>query len=697
LNTFQFTTEHNPWFILIGIAVAAIVSILLYRKDKKLTETKKWLITTLTIFRFICIFIICILLLNPLIKSGVRIKEKPIIIFAQDNSQSVALNKDSLYYTTEYPDKVKNMLKKLKNKFDVQSYSFGEIVKQDLTFNYSNVQTDYSNLFDEITNRFYNRNVGAIILATDGIYNKGINPLFTTSKMQCPVYTVALGDTNAQADIILEKANHNTISYLGNEFPLEIIIKAQNLKSASSKLSVIHNGKVLHNQPIDINNDNFIKTIELSFKSEASGLQKYTVALSNVDNEISTVNNKTDIYIDVLDGKQKILMLAYAPHPDITAIKTCIELNQNYTVDQYIIDDFDKSIEKYNLIILHQLPATAQTKPGLLDRIKNSDIPILYIIGSNTSIKKINKTDCGLTINNTNGTLNESQATYNDAFMSFKLSEQTLDFLPQFPPLHTPFGNYKSNLSGKTFINQKIGKVKTEMPLIMFSENTNKKSGIICGEGIWKWSITDYKINSNRDVFNELINKTIQYLSIKVDKSFFRIKHENIFLENEAVIIDAELYNDNYELINDPELNIEILNKQNKKFNYTFNRTTNAYRLNAGQFPVGTFTYKCTVKVGDKIFSKTGEFNIRAIQSEYLNTVADHQLLNQLALNTGGRSYTPQNIDDLLQNIENRNDLKTISYYKENLKALINLKWLFFVIIGFITIEWFVRKYSGTY
>ncbi len=38
-------------------------------------------------------------------------------------------------------------------------------------------------------------NLGAVVLAGDGIYNQGVEPLFAASGLSVPIYTIALGDT----------------------------------------------------------------------------------------------------------------------------------------------------------------------------------------------------------------------------------------------------------------------------------------------------------------------------------------------------------------------------------------------------------------------------------------------------------------------------------------------------------------------
>lgn len=209
--------------------------------------------------------------------------------------------------------------------------------------------------------------------------------------------------------------------------------------------------------------------------------------------------------------------------------------------------------------------------------------------------------------------------------------------------------------------------------------------------------MADYSENQNHDVFDELINKIVQYLSVKVDKSHFRVLTKNNYYENEAVEFDAELYNDSYELINEPEVSMTIINSDNKKFPYVFNKTTNAYRLNAGILTVGDYRYEARVKTGDKILTEKGEFSVSSLQVESINTVADHQLLYNLAQQHMGEMVYKNELNQLEEMLINREDIKPVSYIQQKLNEMINLKWVFFLILVLLSFEWFIRKRSGAY
>lgn len=687
-------TESPSWFILFCLFAGALYALILYRKDKKFAEVNPWLIRLMTAFRFIVVTILCFLLLSPLLKTVSRTTEKPLIVIAQDNSESLVVSKDSSFYKKQYKADLQKLMDVLGEKYDVKLYSFADKIKElgsTDSLNFNEKQTDISALFDEIETRYSNRNLGAVILATDGLFNKGSNPVFTSDKIKIPVYTIALGDTTVKKDVILTKVDHNRLAYLGNEFPLEVVVNAKQLKGKSSTLTVSKNNAVLFTQVLNFNSDAFNVTVPLLLQAKETGLQHYSVRLSAVAEEMSTLNNYRDVFIDVLDARQKVLILSDAPHPDVAAIKQSIEANQNYEVESFTAENFDQSLKKYNLIILHSLPSSKNPATKLIADITAADLPVWSISGANTILRndlsilsKVNKT-------------NEVEPVLEENFPLFTISDELRKAIKDFPAVASPFGAAPSDNASNALFYQRIGIVDTKTPLMSFTSNAQVKSAIFTGEGIWRWRLQDFAANSNHTLFDEFISKTVQYLSVKVDKSFFKVVGKNNFFENEAIELEAEVYNESYELINDPEVNMVISNSANKKFNYTFSKTSNAYRLNAGMMPVGEYKYEAKVKVGTKVYAQKGEFSVTALQVELTNTVADHQLLYSLAKKHDGELVYPSQIESLAAKLMARDDIKTVSYSEKKLRDMINLKWIFFILMALLSLEWFMRKRNGAY
>ena len=693
----SLVTESPLWFSIFCLMAGMAYASLLYYRDTKLVEVKPWLKILLASLRFVVVTLLAFLLLSPLLKTIFREVEKPVIVVAQDNSESLVIGKDSSFYKKDYKEKLNSFIQKLSDKYEVRTYSFGDKISSTIPFDYSDKQTDISSLMDEIDTRYANRNLGAVVLCSDGLYNKGEDPVYASENIKAPVFTVALGDTTIKKDVVITKVRHNRMAYLGNTFPVEILLEAHQFKGKTANLTLSKNKESLFTQKVSFSSDKFSLTVPVQLLAKEKGMQRYRVTIDNLPAEVTYHNNSQDFFIEVVDGREKVLLLAAAPHPDIAAIKQAIESNENYELEVAFAADFNGVFNPYNLVILHQLPAENNTYPKLLADLSKAEVPLLYILGNQSNIAAFNALNTGLSIPDGHAKANEAEAAVDNAFTLFTLSEESRNYVAKLPPLLAPYGNYKMSNSTTVFLNQKIGTVQTNYPLVLFNEVNSRKTGVITKEGIWRWRLSDFEEHQNHNIFNELINKTVQYLSVKVDKSLFRILTKTNFFENEALQFDAELYNESYELINEPEVSIEIINSENKRFPFSFSKTATAYRLTSTAFPVGEYKYIATVKVGAKTLSQAGSFTVSPLVVESINTTANHQLLYNLAKQHNGEMYTPATLESLQNQLLQRDDIKPISYSEKKLKELINLKWVFFLLLMLLSLEWFLRKRNGGY
>ena len=693
----EFVFEYPIWFFIFCIAIGIIFSWLLYRKLNNFKDAKSWLTKLLFVLRFTSITVISFLLLSPLLKYVIREVDKPIIVFLQDNSASIIQRDNSKFYSTKYPEILAQLKNEFSENYQFDEYLFADKLLDSFKLDFSGKQTDIANAFSEINNAYINRNVGAIILASDGIINRGSNPVYLPNLTKAPIFTIALGDTTIQKDALIHKINHNQIAYLNNTFPIELIIDAKKLQGQNTELSILENGKKIITQNINIDNNNWFKTFPFLLKAENVGIQKYTVVLKPISGESTIINNQRDFYIDIIDSRQKILILGAAPHPDIAALKQAIQTNDNYEIQSFLIDNFNGDVKDYSLIILHQLPAKNNINNKLFADIGNYKIPAFFILGEQTSIGNLNTVQNIVQLTAPRENNNNVTPLLNEGFALFTLSDELVKSWKNIEELSAPFCNYKVLAGASVFLRQRIGSVNTEFPLLVFNSNDETKSGILLAEGIWKWRLQDYLINNNHKLFNEFVFKIIQYLSAKVEKKNLAIITKKSFFENENITFDAEVYNASYELVNDPEVFLSIIDSNKKKYAFTFSKTQNGYKLDAGIFPAGSYSYEAKVNISGKTFFDRGSFLIKPIIEEVINTTANHNLLKEIANKNNGEMVLPSNALALISKIKMREDIKPVSHSEIKLNEMINLKWLFFLILSLLSVEWFLRKRNGSY
>ena len=645
----------------------------LYRKEVLLKAKK--LKQLLFIIRTFFIALLAVLLLNPVVKSIHKTKHKPIVILAQDISESIP---DS------FALQILTQISKELTDFEVHEFSFSDKVNKGFSSDNSGLTTNYSNLFQDMNSRFANQNIAGLVLATDGLYNSGSNPLYD-NRINFPIYPIAQGDTLVKRDISIAKVLKNEIAFLGNTFPLEITLSAQQCKGEHIQVEVWNKGKKIHTEDRIISNDDEYQKVKINLLAENVGLQHYTISVSQLHNEENSRNNSYTAYVEVIDSRYKILLLTEKTHPDIGAYKSAITKNKNYAVEQVNVNDFNGSFEAYQLVVIFGIK---ENNP-LLALLEKANVPLLvFDIQQNSNLKLTSAFSF-----KSRGSLEEVKAVKSESFSKFTFSPELLNLIQDAPPLQTPFGKYTLQIGSEVVIAQQVGMQVTPKPIILIDEANGRKLAFITAEGYWKWKLYDYANARNNEAFDELFSKLTQYLVLQEDKSKFRIDYKKQFAENSNIYFEASLYNESYELINDKEISLVIQNEKGDEFDYEFSKSLERYNLNVGVLDVGRYTFLAKVK-GGKLIRK-GSFDVRAIQLEQLYTVANHKLLFQLANISGGKLFYPNQLDKIITAIKkSKNNFISVSS-KEKLKGMINIPLVLLILLVLISLEWFLRKYNG--
>lgn len=691
----NIVSPYPIWYFVFCIVLGAILAFLLYRKDQKLSEFSKFTKGVLFSLRLLCISLLAAMLLSPMLKYFNKTVEKPIIIIAQDNSASMSMASDSTFVKADFQEQLTAVKNELEENYRVESYLFDEKVSIENELpDFSGKITDFDVLFESIEQRFVNRNVGGLLLVSDGIYNQGNSPIYSTQTLEFPIFTVGVGDTNKYVDVQVRNLRNNKLAFLGNEFPVQFDIKTQKCETSTLKFSVFRGGKIIITQKSQNIKPNGIATQRLALKADMVGKQQYTIVVESVDGERNTLNNRINFYIDVLDGRQKVLLLGISPHPDIGALKGAINSNENYELVSSIYSDYKGPFDAFDLVILHQ---SVNRKIVPIDqKMKNllAESKPLLLLGGGWKNLELLKDISGKSSNR--NTVNEAQAEVNESFSLFTV-DADIRKVKNFPPLTTEANQIVKSNGNQTLLTQKIGSVTTAYPLLSFYEMQDVKLGRFSGEGIWKWRMASYQEYRSHDVFNRFIGKVIQYMAIKSVRSFFRISTVNELFENEAINFSAQLFNPSYELINDADVNLELTNQEGKSFTFTMNRIGETYLLTIPRLEASTYRYTATTTFQGKRYSERGVFTVKELRLEALNTEANHQLLFQLAKRSNGEIVALNDLSKFPKTISNREDVTAISYMNEEVQDIINLKWIFFLLLALLSIEWFIRKRGGAY
>jgi hypothetical protein len=666
-------------YFFIALIVSAAAAVLVYRADKK-RGVPKPLVTAL--LRAMVIFLTLVLIISPKIKKRNVEEQKPIVLLLQDNSSSIkkALGNNAV----TYQKKLLELQNKIAESYRLVSYNLDGPYPKDSVHRYTAGSTNLTKAISEATELYSQQNLSAIILASDGWYNEGNNPLYAEIPLNGALYSIAIGDTAIPQDIRIAKLYANKSTSLNSQWEVRADIVATRCNGVQQNVVLCNaEGNIVATAPISINSNQFDASVVFSVKASKVGLQQFSVRTPKIAQELNIANNTASIFVEVLEEKKKVLLLAAAAHPDIKAISDALKGLDQYELTIKMANELPNNLQEYAAIILHQIPSNSNTISAANFKNKN----LWLITGLQNNYFEVNQLQKAVSFGLGIAT-RSVEPVFNTSFSSFSLPNNIAAISDILPPLSVSASDFNANANSQVLFNDKNGKALWAM----LSGQHN--SAVLCGEGLWRWRLYEYKNTKQHLVVDECIRQTLNFLTANNNAKPFRTELAKYIWNNpEHVSINAFLYNANNEQINKPEANLVVKDSNGRSMNFSFERNGNAYRLDLGALAPGTYNYVATTIYEGKNLSDQGKFMVSTSTLEDQENGCNYPLMYALAAKNKGSCFNTQNMLSVYDSIARNQGIKPLLNEQIEQTDLIDWKWLFAIILFMVTAEWLLRKY----
>jgi hypothetical protein len=689
-------SSYSLWWILPIIFISAVLSILFYRNENWIKSKSKYLKYTFLILRTSSFSLIGILLLGLLLEQTHFETEKPVILTLVDRSSSMNNYKESAGLEKQIEAYQTKLNEKLGGRFELQTWDFGKNL-QVSNKGFTDDQTNMELPFEQAANQFLNRNLGAIVLISDGNYNTGGHPMYNAENLPLTaVYSLAVGDTALKKDLILANIAYNDLAFLNNNFNLEVDLEAQRFPGENIQVNLYEDGKKVATQGTQFNKQrNAQATLSFELKAKKPGIHEYKIVIEQRKGEFSYQNNSRTVYIEVIDSRSKILLYSHAPHPDISALQQALSGNENYEV--IVAHETQlKSIQinALDLIVWHD-PGKSFAK-NLFESAQAKKIPVWYILGSQTDQQIAAKLQLGLQLE-LRQQLEEIQAQANTSFALYAPNPDWLSLTPFLPPLTKRFGEAKANAGTQILFTQRIGNLQKNSPLLCFNEKDQQRHATLLGEGIWRWRMINYLKKQNHEAFDAFVGEICAYLLVKKEGNGLRVQAPKKLSTSENCILNASFYNEAMQAITSTKINWELDYEHKKMRKGTFTTKGAFYQQQLGRLKPGRYYWKASTVHNQKKYSKTGAFIVEDIDLEQLESAARHNTLYQLAAQTDAKVYPIQDYNKLITQLEKSEELVALRTETHQFDPLLDYILLFLLLATLLLSEWFLRRFHGSY
>lgn len=672
-------TINTILLIILSLLIAGAYSYYNYYYKAKI-KLKVHLV--LALLRFITVFSVLLLLINPIISNKTLEIIKTPLVIAVDNSSSISDLKATIT-TLELYDKLTSN-SELKDKFDIQSYRFDSDFESSVNFDFKGTQTNIDAVAKN-SKSIYKNMIFPTVLITDGNQTSGNDFVFSFDPNN-KVYPIVVGDTTTYLDLRISQLNVNKYAFYKNKFPVEVFLNYTGTKAITSNFSISLGKTVLNSQLVSFSPSKKSVVISVLLPADKIGLQVYKASISSNEKEKNTYNNNYNFAVEVIDQKTEIALISSFNHPDLGSLKRAIESNVQRKVTLLKPKEIN-DLSKYNIAILYQ--PTIEFK-SFFDNNRDLGINTLIITGTKTDFNFLNQQQKDLVFKMSSQS-EDYIARYKEDFNLF--ASENIGF-NQFPPLENPFGVVTTSSNVNVLLGSTIRNINTNSPLLAFSENQGKRSAYLLGENSWKWRLQSHIDTKSYEKYDTFIDKTIQYLASNTSKKTLVVNHDGFYNSGDEIEISAQYFNKNYEFDDKANLNITVVNRKSKaKKSFDLLKSNTDYKVNLDGLEVGNYDFIVRELNSNSVYNGSFEILDFDIEKQFVNP--DLVKLNQLVNQTKGEIIFPDKVDSLIKSLLKNEEYKSVQ--KSTIKKIPLIDWIWLLIILVISLasEWFLRKYNG--
>ncbi|MDR3611697.1 MAG: hypothetical protein P4L27_14095 [Ignavibacteriaceae bacterium] len=663
----------------------------------------------LTILRASGLLLIIFIVFEPKLSLTKKLTIKPVNLIFLDNSRSIQITDG-----TDRTGHMKSFIKEISSgKLDDRPgiFTFGSSVKGVKAdsmekINFSEGTTNFSNIFSGIKKD--EQNISAITIISDGVITEGSNPVYTAEKMGIPVFTIGIGDSTRRNDIEIKNVLYNEYIYAGTPTSIVVSVANKGFAGKSTSISLLENERPIEQRNIILNEDG-IQNEEFTYTPKEGGEKKLTVAVTPMQGEFTTANNKKIIFINVLSNKIKIDILSGAPSPDLTIIKTVLQSDENLSVSSLTFIAPGKTVEKNNpermidsadIFFMVGFPSK-EVPDDLIKRVLARNRPFFFVFTDAVDVNKLKylSGDLSFSINRPGQGFIEVQPNISsNQLKNPLLQNNSLDVISAWnnlPPVLQISSEFSAKPEAEVIARTKVNNIPMNSPLILTKRIGNKRSVTVLAKDIWKWKLQT--ATKDLDLFDRFISNSVKWLHSSEEEKQVRIKTtKKVYSPGEEIEFTGEVYNDLFNPVSDADVTVNIASGDQKNEIKLASLGNGLYEGRFQTTKPGDYSFSGSALEGQKkLGTDAGKFNVGDIDVEMADPRMNYEFLSSLAGETGGKFFTYNDYSQLFTILNKLN--RESSKEKLNVSE-INLwsnEWLLGLTILIFSLEWFIRKRSG--
>ena len=674
---------------------------------------------TLSILRSLALMLLLLIFFEPVFRRIQTDEQEPVVAVLVDDSQSMTITDARGDRSAQMRSLLTNIISgDLPAGTTIQYIPFSsalEIGRSTDSITFSGEVTNLSGAMSGLRELKLKENLQAVVLLSDGNYTAGKNPLYEAEALHLPVFTVGVGDTVDQKDILIDHVATNSIAYAGTRVPVEVSMRSSGFGGESVEVTLNDGATVVDHTTITLGEGTRNYTISMNVMPAEQGTKKYTAKVSLLSGELTEKNNTHSFFMKVLKSKLSVVMFAGAPSADVAALRQAIADDGHFSLRSFVQRNtgefYEGSVSRTTLdsadcLVMIGFPSNATTGATLeqLDAvITQGRKPLFFINGKSTDYTKLQALTSVLPFGWTGvnpgemllGASIPEQARHHELIDLEGVV--TADGWQELPPVFKALTQFRAKPEAEVLAHGVLRNIVLAEPLVLTRNILRQKTLAVTGYGIWRWQLMAQENVKTKKFLPLFVSNTIRWLTTnEADKRVRVTPVQETFTTAERVAFTGQVYDDQLRPVENAEL-IVTLERGGDKFHLAMNTLgSGMYEGSIDGLGEGDYTFSANATVdGVQRGEDNGRFSVGQVNVEFLQTQMNKPLLEQLAFRTGGEYYDGGNTEKLRDDLVARARLTPNELIRTSQIELWNWKYLAMLIIALFALEWFLRKRSG--
>lgn len=714
-----------PFWLLVLIA-SVLLAYAIYRRT--IPPTGSWMRGFLRMVRGAALILLILTLMEPIVALTLSQQEKPTIALLVDRSESMALKDRKGDRAQILRDLLQGeVIETLRKRAHLEVFQFADSLSTLDTLDALHLDgkaTDIGRALLSLRERFEDRSLQSILLFSDGANNLGPDPYLALQTNRIPIYSVGIGDPSEIQDIKITRVSTNDIGYTGTQIPIEVALRAWGYDGVVVPLTITEGGHPVAQKSVTLSGQGEQQTFSFTVTSDKPGVHRYEAEIPPQPGELTEDNNRQPVFVRILESKVHILIAAGSPSPDLSFLIRLWRQDPDVEVDLRCLKQgtmfYDQAfpqavreLDAYDLIVLLNFPRDALRPSGeqALGEVVQQKGKALLILGGPLSFGSGGYS--GSPLEDLLPLRSRPGPTFREGIFALHLTPEGREH-PVFRLTEDPVANANrwADLPPLLAWNEITGASPDatvlavhptatvrghKMPLVAIRRAGLGKVMAMAVSTLWRWDLMMWGVEStaqDSSAFDQICTNMVRWLVAREEGRLVKVKSDQrVYRGGEPVRIEAQVYDEMVRPLPGAEIRMSVQCKGEEKRDVLLKDLGNGrYEAELSGLEPGDYTFSAQASIEARpIGSSNGVFTIGPYTLELEHTRMDQTLLSRLSYDSGGHFYVPENIVQLLQDM----DLSKRRIEHVHKAELWNRPYLMALILLLLCTEWTIRRRRG--